>query len=213
MQQHHIVAALQQPATTFAGADHSWCLNLAWRKSTHVRSAFYQYASNTEYFCFCACSSEDTVVPARGRKLVKTGIAIHTPPGTYGRVAPRSGLAVNHFIDVGAGVIDEDYRGEVRVLLFNHEDKDFTGAGYPAAVAPLRLHLYRPPHCRNFLSASQRSRCCSLHAATKVQVLHADALPAVLGPDDSHTNALLLPLRLLLLLPLLDLPRPFPVSS
>jgi len=73
------------------------------------------------------CSCEDAVIPAHGRKLVKTGIAIHTPPGTYGRVAPRSGLAVNHFIDVGAGVIDEDYRGEVRVLLFNHEAQDFQG--------------------------------------------------------------------------------------
>lgn len=81
------------------------------------------------HLLFHNCSSEDTTIPARGRKLVKTGIAIHTPPGTYGRVAPRSGLAVNHFIDVGAGVIDEDYRGEVRVLLFNHEAQDFQGAG------------------------------------------------------------------------------------
>ena len=64
---------------------------------------------------------------------MKTGIAIHTPPGTYGRVAPRSGLAVNHFIDVGAGVIDEDYRGEVRVLLFNHEGQDFKGGSATAA--------------------------------------------------------------------------------
>lgn len=42
-----------------------------------------------------------------------------------GRVAPRSGLASKHFIDTGAGVIDADYRGEVRVLLFNHADTDF----------------------------------------------------------------------------------------
>jgi dUTP pyrophosphatase len=49
------------------------------------------------------------------------------PHGTYGRVAPRSGLAAKHFIDVGAGVIDEDYRGEVLVLLFNHNDTDFKG--------------------------------------------------------------------------------------
>lgn len=42
-------------------------------------------------------------------------------------MAPRSGLAVKHFIDVGAGVIDEDYRGEVKVLLFNHAEEDFAG--------------------------------------------------------------------------------------
>jgi dUTP pyrophosphatase len=47
------------------------------------------------------------------------------PEGYYGRVAPRSGLAVKNFIDVGAGVIDSDYRGEVKVLLFNFSDQEF----------------------------------------------------------------------------------------
>ena len=47
------------------------------------------------------------------------------PEGTYGRVAPRSGLALKHSIDVGAGVIDADYRGEVGVILFNFGTKDF----------------------------------------------------------------------------------------
>lgn len=47
------------------------------------------------------------------------------PSGHYGRVAPRSGLAVKNSIDTGAGVIDEDYRGNVGVLLFNHSDVDF----------------------------------------------------------------------------------------
>ena len=47
------------------------------------------------------------------------------PHGTYGRVAPRSGLASKHFIDVGAGVIDEDYRGLLGVVLFNHSDTSF----------------------------------------------------------------------------------------
>lgn len=42
-------------------------------------------------------------------------------------MAPRSGLAAKHFIDTGAGVIDADYRGEVKVLLFNHSDIDFPG--------------------------------------------------------------------------------------
>jgi len=58
------------------------------------------------------CSVEETVVPAHGKALVKTGLAIAVPTGNYGRVAPRSGLAVKKFIDTGAGVIDEDYRGE-----------------------------------------------------------------------------------------------------
>ena len=47
------------------------------------------------------------------------------PPGCYGRVAPRSGLALKKSIDIGAGVIDSDYRGEVGVILFNFGNKDF----------------------------------------------------------------------------------------
>lgn len=64
-------------------------------------------------------------VPARGKALVSTGISVAIPQGCYGRVAPRSGLASKHSIDVGAGVIDPDYRGEVKVLLFNLSDTDF----------------------------------------------------------------------------------------
>ena len=71
-------------------------------------------------------SSEDATVPCQsGRALVSTGISIVLPPGVYGRVAPRSGLAVKHCINVGAGVIDTDYTGEVKVVLFNHGEKDF----------------------------------------------------------------------------------------
>lgn len=70
-------------------------------------------------------SSVDTTVPAHGKCLVKTDISIAIPEGYYGRVAPRSGLAVKKFIDVGAGVIDSDYRGEAQVLLFNFSSDDF----------------------------------------------------------------------------------------
>lgn len=70
-------------------------------------------------------SSEESSVPAHGQALVATDISIIVPVGTYGRVAPRSGLAVKHGISTGAGVIDADYRGEVKVVLFNHSDKDF----------------------------------------------------------------------------------------
>lgn len=57
--------------------------------------------------------------------MVSTGISMAIPEGYYGRVAPRSGLAVKNFIDVGAGVIDSDYRGELKVLLFNFSEVDF----------------------------------------------------------------------------------------
>lgn len=67
---------------------------------------------------------EICAVPARGKALVKTGLAIAVPPGTYGRIAPRSSLAWKKHIDVGAGVIDADYRGPVGIVLFNHSEQD-----------------------------------------------------------------------------------------
>lgn len=67
----------------------------------------------------------DHVIKARGKEMVKTDLQIALPSGTYGRVAPRSGLAWKHSIDVGAGVIDEDYRGPLNVILFNFSDTDF----------------------------------------------------------------------------------------
>nr|XP_016928334.1 deoxyuridine 5'-triphosphate nucleotidohydrolase [Drosophila suzukii] len=70
-------------------------------------------------------SAYDLVVPARGKAIVKTDLQVQVPEGSYGRVAPRSGLAVKNFIDVGAGVVDEDYRGNLGVVLFNHSDVEF----------------------------------------------------------------------------------------
>ena len=70
-------------------------------------------------------SSDSVVVPPSHRALVGSGVAIVLPAGCYGRVAPRSGLAVKHGIQVGAGVVDPDYTGEVKVVLFNHGHADF----------------------------------------------------------------------------------------
>ncbi|KAK3149761.1 hypothetical protein QOZ80_3AG0222340 [Eleusine coracana subsp. coracana] len=69
-------------------------------------------------------SAAEMMVPARGKALVPTDLSIAIPEGTYARIAPRSGLALKHSIDVGAGVIDADYRGPVGVILFNHSDVD-----------------------------------------------------------------------------------------
>ena len=65
------------------------------------------------------------VIPAGGRGVVKTDLCIACPAGTYARIAPRSGLAVKKGIDVGAGVVDADYRGNVGVVLFNLGTDDF----------------------------------------------------------------------------------------
>jgi dUTP pyrophosphatase len=68
------------------------------------------------------CSIEDVVIEPRQRATARTGLAVAIPRGFYGRVAPRSGLAVKHGLDVLAGVIDSDYRGELCCVLYNTSD-------------------------------------------------------------------------------------------
>jgi dUTP pyrophosphatase len=70
-------------------------------------------------------SNCDGVIAKGKRGVVSTGIAISLPPGVYGRVAPRSGLAMKNGIQIGAGVIDPDYTGEISVIIFNMGDTDF----------------------------------------------------------------------------------------
>jgi len=70
-------------------------------------------------------SAYDYVIPAQGKVIAKTDISIRVPDGTYGRIAPRSGLSAKHHIDVGAGVVDQDYTGNVGVVLFNHAQAEF----------------------------------------------------------------------------------------
>ena len=64
-------------------------------------------------------------IEGRTRGIINTGISIAIPEGYYGRIAPRSGLAVKHGIDVLAGVVDSGYRGEVGVVLHNLGNMDF----------------------------------------------------------------------------------------
>ncbi len=74
---------------------------------------------------FDISSAYNYIVPAHGKELIKTQLKVTVPSNTYGRLAPRSGLAWKNFIDVGAGVIDKDYKGEVGVVLYNHSDIAF----------------------------------------------------------------------------------------
>ena len=69
------------------------------------------------------CSIEDLAIQPKQRAKARTGLAVAIPPGFYGRVAPRSGLAAKNGLDVLAGVIDSDYRGEVCCLLYNTGDE------------------------------------------------------------------------------------------
>ena len=73
-------------------------------------------------------SIEAVVLTPGQRKLVGTGLAINLPAGTEGQIRPRSGLAFKHGITVlnSPGTIDEDYKGELKVLLYNAGDSTFS---------------------------------------------------------------------------------------
>lgn len=70
------------------------------------------------------CSSKDYILKRGETKLIDTGLSMVIPSGTYGRIAPRSSLSCKGLF-VNAGVVDSDYRGEVKVLLVNYSDADF----------------------------------------------------------------------------------------
>ena len=70
-------------------------------------------------------SAEDTIVEAGGSALISTNLRIAIPSDCVGLLWSRSGLSVKHHIECGAGCIDANYRGEVKVHLFNHGGNPF----------------------------------------------------------------------------------------
>ena len=72
--------------------------------------------------------TEDIVLAPGERKLIPTGIMMAIPEGLEGQIRPRSGLAIKHGIGLlnSPGTIDADYRGEVKIIMINHGQEDFT---------------------------------------------------------------------------------------
>lgn len=74
-------------------------------------------------------SNKDEIINAGKRKLISSGIAVSwngiDAENYYLRVAPRSGLSVKNNIDIGAGVIDYDYRGIIYICMINNGNEDF----------------------------------------------------------------------------------------
>ena len=89
-------------------------------------------------------SAEDKDIPPQTRELISTDIAITVPKGTYGRIAPRSGLAVKS-IDIGAGVIDKGYTGNIKAFLINNS-KDNLQVKKEDRIAQLILETIKTPH-------------------------------------------------------------------
>jgi dUTP pyrophosphatase len=87
-------------------------------------------------------SVEEINIPPLSRKLVSTGICIEVPEGFYARIAPRSGLAVKHGIDVLAGVCDSSYRGEIKVVLYNTDHENSFEVTYGDKIAQLIIEQH-----------------------------------------------------------------------
>lgn len=91
-------------------------------------------------------SAIDVAVLPRSRMLIPTGISVSwDDPDYYLRVAPRSGLSVKNSIDIGAGVIDFDYRGEIFVCFINnhsHESYNIKTGDRIAQLVPTRTRRF-----------------------------------------------------------------------
>ena len=70
-------------------------------------------------------SSENVCIPPKEQHLISTGIAMEIPQHHFGKLEIRSGLALKHKLDVVAGIIDNDYRGEVKIILRNNGENEF----------------------------------------------------------------------------------------
>ena len=99
-------------------------LNIKLDENAKIPEYGSEYAAGIDLF---SSNTEDIIIQPKNRKLISTGLYISwEDPNYYMRIAPRSGLSVKNCIDVGAGVIDFDYRGELKILLINNSnEKEF----------------------------------------------------------------------------------------
>jgi dUTP pyrophosphatase len=102
-------------------------------------------------------NSGSVVILPGTRYLIKTGIMIEPPAGCYIRIAPRSGLSLKG-IDIGGGVIDADYRGEVGIIVINNSSAPFI-IDNGDRIAQLICELYISPDIEitDVLSETERS--------------------------------------------------------
>jgi dUTP pyrophosphatase len=103
-------------------------------------------------------AAEEKVIPPLSRAMINTGVKVVIAKGRYGRVAPRSGLAVKKGIDVFAGVIDSDYTGNLCVILFNSDTKEPVKIDVGDRIAQLIITPHDSPQIIQVKSVTQVSR-------------------------------------------------------
>jgi dUTP pyrophosphatase len=69
---------------------------------------------------------DDVIIPPFGRKTIHTGVAIQFPPNVGGILKDRSGIAADSGVHIFAGVIDPEYRGEIKIVMFNSTKVPFS---------------------------------------------------------------------------------------
>nr|XP_033790762.1 uncharacterized protein LOC117355817 [Geotrypetes seraphini]XP_033790763.1 uncharacterized protein LOC117355817 [Geotrypetes seraphini] len=89
--------------------------------NAHAPTQAYSRAAGFDLY-----AAEELIIPSKSRALVHTDLQVSMPPGSYLRIAPRSGLALEHAIDVAAGVVDPDFRGNLGVVLVNQGNADYS---------------------------------------------------------------------------------------
>ncbi len=102
-------------------------------------------------------AAESATVHRLGRKLVKTNISLEIPEGFYGRIAPRSGLALKSGIDIMAGVVDSDYRGDIGVIMYNTDNNVDFNVNIGDKIAQIIIEPYLNATMSEVSSADQLS--------------------------------------------------------
>ena len=93
-------------------------------KNAKLPKHMTEYAAGYDLY---SCNEKDIVIKSGKVVLVPTGIAISLPKHYEAQIRPRSGLAIKHQLGVlnSPGTIDADYRGEIKIILFNFGENDF----------------------------------------------------------------------------------------
>ena len=133
------------------------------------------------------CALKHGYVLAGRRQMIKTGVYLNQlPPDTYLRIAPRSKLANRCGIDVLAGVVDADYRGEICVILFNTNNDDNGIFQYEAgdAIAQLILENYNPTEPRDVTYEQAYSPTVRGESGIQDQDVRLSHIPTIDFDDD-----------------------------
>ena len=124
------------------------------RLSDRARPPLVSQAGDVAADLFAAA---EVVIPARGRAMVPTDLALELPPGFRARIHSRSGLSLKHGIEAGAGLIDNSYRHAIGVLLYNHSDDDYV-AREGDRIAQICIERYTHPRFEEVESVSPTAR-------------------------------------------------------